>query len=118
MPSWGNDFVGMVKDTSLVGVIGIFELYRTGQKLVSDTFLPFEVWTGIAVMYIAIVFLIDGLVRLDRTTPASGDAGRGLLARPAQRRDRRPRSPGVATRPSRSPHSISTHPTTPDPTTA
>ena len=46
IPTSGNDFVGMVKDTSLVGIIGIFELYRTGQKLVSDTFLPFEVWTA------------------------------------------------------------------------
>ena len=49
VPTWGNDFVGMVKDTSLVGVIGIFELYRTGQELVSDTFKPFEVWTGITI---------------------------------------------------------------------
>ena len=80
MPSWGNDFVGMVKDTSLVGVIGIFELYRTGQKLVSDTFLPFEVWTGIALMYIAIVFLIDGLVRLIERRLRPGARTRGLLA--------------------------------------
>jgi ABC-type amino acid transport system permease subunit len=53
----------MVKDTSLVGIIGIFELYRTGQKLVSDTFLPFEVWTIVAAMYVVVVFAIDQLVR-------------------------------------------------------
>ena len=85
VPAGGNDFVGMVKDTSLVGVIGIFELYRTGQKLVSDTFLPFEVWTGIAIIYICIVFVIDLVVRLieRRLRPGSrpvacshGDAGR------------------------------------------
>jgi His/Glu/Gln/Arg/opine family amino acid ABC transporter permease subunit len=64
IPTSGNDFVGMVKDTSLVGIIGIFELYRTGQKLVSDTFLPFEVWTGVAIMYIVVVFVIDIIVRL------------------------------------------------------
>ncbi len=68
IPTAGNDFVGMVKDTSLVGIIGIFELYRTGQKLVSDTFLPFEVWTIVAAMYVAVVFVIDQLVRfLERT---------------------------------------------------
>lgn len=80
VPSWGNDFVGMVKDTSLVGVIGIFELYRTGQKLVSDTFLPFEVWTGIALIYIAIVFVIDGLVRLVERRLRPGSRASGLLA--------------------------------------
>jgi His/Glu/Gln/Arg/opine family amino acid ABC transporter permease subunit len=63
IPTSGNDFVGMVKDTSLVGTIGIFELFRTGQRLVSETFLPFEVWTIIAAMYIAIVFVIDQFVR-------------------------------------------------------
>ena len=92
VPAGGNDFVGMVKDTSLVGVIGIFELYRTGQELVSDTFLPFEVWTGIAIIYIAIVFMIDILVRLDRT-PAASRFARPWPARPAaQRGDRRRRA--------------------------
>lgn len=81
IPAGGNDFVGMVKDTSLVGVIGIFELYRTGQKLVSDTFLPFEVWTGIAALYVGIVFMIDVLVRLTERRLRPGARARGLLAR-------------------------------------
>jgi His/Glu/Gln/Arg/opine family amino acid ABC transporter permease subunit len=81
VPAAGNDFVGMVKDTSLVGVIGIFELYRTGQKLASDTFLYFEVWTGIAVLYIGIVFLIDLMVRLTERRLRPGSHARGLLAR-------------------------------------
>ena len=81
VPAGGNDFVGMVKDTSLVGVIGIFELYRTGQKLVSDTFLPFEVWTGIAVLYIVIVFMIDALVRIVERRMRPSSRARGLLAR-------------------------------------
>jgi His/Glu/Gln/Arg/opine family amino acid ABC transporter permease subunit len=81
VPAAGNDFVGMVKDTSLVGVIGIFELYRTGQTLVSDTFLPFEVWTGIAILYIAIVFLIDLIVRLIERRLRPGSRMRGMFGR-------------------------------------
>lgn len=81
VPAGGNDFVGMVKDTSLVGVIGIFELYRTGQKLVSDTFLPFEVWTGIAVLYIGIVVLIDAIVRLAEHRMRPGSRAWGVFAR-------------------------------------
>jgi His/Glu/Gln/Arg/opine family amino acid ABC transporter permease subunit len=84
VPAAGNDFVGMVKDTSLVGVIGIFELYRTGQKLVSDTFLPFEVWTGIALIYIAIVFVIDMFVRLVERWLRPTSRARGLIARRRQ----------------------------------
>lgn len=80
IPTAGNDFVGMVKDTSLVGVIGIFELYRTGQKLVSDTFLPFEVWTGVAALYIAIVFAIDLAVRVGERLLRPGQRVRGPIA--------------------------------------
>jgi hypothetical protein len=81
VPAAGNDFVGMVKDTSLVGVIGIFELYRVGQERVSDTFLSFEVWTGISVIYIAIVFCIDIVVRLVERRLRPGSRTRGLLGR-------------------------------------
>jgi len=81
IPTSGNDFVGMVKDTSLVGIIGIFELYRTGQKLVSDTFLPFEVWTGVAIMYIVVVFVIDIVVRLLERGLRPGLRTGGPLAR-------------------------------------
>ena len=81
IPTSGNDFVGMVKDTSLVGIIGIFELYRTGQKLVSDTFLPFEVWTGVAALYIIVVFAIDLMVRLVEHRLKPGLRSRGPLAK-------------------------------------
>src|SRR5262245_54731071 len=84
VPAAGNDFVGMVKDTSLVGIIGIFELYRTGQKLVSDTFLPFEVWTGISILYITVVFCIDIVVRLIERRLRPRSRSRGALARRRQ----------------------------------
>ena len=106
VPAAGNDFVGMVKDTSLVGVIGIFELYRTGQKLVSDTFLPFEVWTGISILYIAIVFCIDIVVRLVERRLRPGSRARGLFGRRRNaavddvvRRVTAPASPSPATIP-------------------
>jgi len=86
IPTSGNDFVGMVKDTSLVGIIGIFELYRTGQKLVSDTFLPFEVWTGVAAMYIMVVFAIDLIVRLVERRLRPGVRTRGPLAKRRSRK--------------------------------
>lgn len=86
IPTSGNDFVGMVKDTSLVGIIGIFELYRTGQKLVSDTFLPFEVWTGVAALYIIVVFAIDLLVRIVENRLRPGMRLRGPLAKRRSRK--------------------------------
>ena len=118
VPAGGNDFVGMVKDTSLVGVIGIFELYRTGQKLVSDTFQPFEVWTGIAALYIGIVVVIDMLVRLTERRLRPGARARGVLARrraaaiDAIVRGVSPSAPPSPTASTPSPPAIQTNPTT------
>ena len=105
VPAAGNDFVGMVKDTSLVGIIGIVELYRTGQTLVSDTFLPFEIWTAVSLLYIAIVFLIDLIVRLiERRLRPSSRAGASSLggAMPRSTRSSTPRDatpPTIPTNP-------------------
>ena len=42
--------------------------------------MPFEVWTGISLIYIAIVFLIDALVRLLERRLRPGARINGLLA--------------------------------------
>jgi His/Glu/Gln/Arg/opine family amino acid ABC transporter permease subunit len=118
VPAWGNDFVGLVKDTSLVGIIGIFELYRTGQDMVSDTFKPFEVWTGIASIYIGIVVVIDIIVRLTERRLRPGARTRGPLARrraaaiDAVVRSVSPATPPTLTTPTSTPAAIQTNPTT------
>jgi His/Glu/Gln/Arg/opine family amino acid ABC transporter permease subunit len=64
LPSVGNMFVGMVKDSSLVSVIGVFELMRQAQLAVSLTFRPFEFYTATAVIYIAVTFAIARVLAL------------------------------------------------------
>jgi His/Glu/Gln/Arg/opine family amino acid ABC transporter permease subunit len=67
LPSVGNMFVGLVKDSSLVSVIGVFELMRQSQLAVSLTFRPFEFYTVTAAIYILVTFLIArGLTLLER----------------------------------------------------
>ncbi len=63
LPSTGSMFIGMVKDTSVISVIGLFEVVRTTQKLVNDTFRPFELWTAAAVMYVSVAFVLDFIFR-------------------------------------------------------
>lgn len=59
IPPTGNMFVGMLKDSSLVGIIGVFELVRQAQLAVSQTFRPFEFYTAIAVIYILLTVLLS-----------------------------------------------------------
>lgn len=67
LPPMGNNFVGMLKDSSLVGIIGVFELVRQAQLAVSQTFRPFEFYTAIAIVYILLTQLISqGVSYLER----------------------------------------------------
>jgi His/Glu/Gln/Arg/opine family amino acid ABC transporter permease subunit len=52
IPAIANMFVGMLKDSSLVSVIGVFELIRQTQLAVSQTFRPFELYTAATVIYL------------------------------------------------------------------
>jgi His/Glu/Gln/Arg/opine family amino acid ABC transporter permease subunit len=92
IPPSGNMFVGMVKDSSLVSIIGVAELVRNTQLLVSQTFRPFEFYTAAVLFYVAITLALSYLMkllerRLALSDPlASKKRSRGLLARRRLRR--------------------------------
>ena len=92
VPPSGNMFVGMVKDSSLVSIIGVAELVRNTQLLVSQTFRPFEFYTAAVLFYVAITLALSYLMkvlerRLALSDPlASRRRGRGPLARRRLRR--------------------------------
>jgi His/Glu/Gln/Arg/opine family amino acid ABC transporter permease subunit len=52
IPPIANMFVGMLKDSSLVSIIGVFELIRQTQLAVSQTFRPFELYTAATAIYL------------------------------------------------------------------
>jgi His/Glu/Gln/Arg/opine family amino acid ABC transporter permease subunit len=67
IPPIGNNFVGMLKDSSLVSVIGVFELVRQANLAVSLTFRPFEFYTAVALIYIVLTqVLAQGVAVLER----------------------------------------------------
>lgn len=63
IPSVGNYFVSLFKDSALVSVIALTELMRAGQLLASSTFKHFEVFTLVALIYLAISYPATWLVR-------------------------------------------------------
>jgi His/Glu/Gln/Arg/opine family amino acid ABC transporter permease subunit len=73
LPSIANMFVGLIKDSSLVSVIGVFDLMRQAQLAASLTFRPFEFYTVTAAAYITLTFIVArGLVVLERRTHIPG----------------------------------------------
>jgi His/Glu/Gln/Arg/opine family amino acid ABC transporter permease subunit len=63
-PALANTYVGMVKDATLVSVVGLTEIMRTAQTVVVTTFRPFEIYTFVAAVYLVIVLVFSRLVGL------------------------------------------------------
>ncbi|TVQ45433.1 MAG: ABC transporter permease subunit [Gloeocapsa sp. DLM2.Bin57] len=57
IPPLGNEFITLLKDTSLVAVIGYEELFRRGQLAVAVTFRAFEIYAAIALIYLILNLL-------------------------------------------------------------
>jgi len=67
IPPLGNEFIAMLKDSSLVSVIALEDLMRRGQLLGSRTFRYFEVLLAVTVMYLVLTRAVSYLVgRLER----------------------------------------------------
>ena len=62
IPPPGNEFIAMMKDTSLVSVIGFEELTRRGQLIIARTYGSFEIWTAVAIIYLIMTLSISQLV--------------------------------------------------------
>ena len=62
MPPLGNEFIAMLKDSSLVSVIGFEELTRRGQLIIARTYASFEIWMAVAVIYLIMTFTVARLV--------------------------------------------------------
>jgi His/Glu/Gln/Arg/opine family amino acid ABC transporter permease subunit len=76
IPNIGSMFIGMVKDTSTFTVIGLTEVVRVTQNLNSTYFQPFVLYTGAAVLYVAVSFVIDFLFRAIEKVMESPPKGR------------------------------------------
>ena len=88
LPNIGSMFIGMVKDTSTFTVIGLLEVVRVTQNLVSTTFQPFVLYTAAAGIYVVAAFVVDFLFRLVEKLLSSPPQGRLARALRARRRAR------------------------------
>ena len=62
LPPLGNEFIAMLKDSSLVSVIGFEELTRRGQLIIAQTYGSFEIWMTVAVLYLIMTMAISMIV--------------------------------------------------------
>ena len=54
--------VFLIKDSSLVSVIAITDLTKSGREIITSTFATFEVWLVVAAMYLIVTSVLSQLV--------------------------------------------------------
>lgn len=67
IPPIGNNMIVLLKDTSLVSIIGIAELVHSAQLAISETYSPFEFYITVAAIYYVVNLVLEyGLRRIER----------------------------------------------------
>ncbi|WPO42204.1 amino acid ABC transporter permease [Tardiphaga sp. 42S5] len=71
LPALTNDVITLVKNTSLLSVISVYELTRSGQAIIASHFVPLEIFALLAIYYYVIVSVLSYISRLiERRMPA------------------------------------------------
>lgn len=62
LPPLSGQFISLIKDSSLVSVIAITDLTKSGREIITSTFATFEVWLVVAAMYLLLTSVLSQLV--------------------------------------------------------
>jgi len=67
LPPLTGQAVSLIKDSSIVSVIAIFDLTNEGRTIISDTFMSFEIWFTVAAIYLVLTVSLSAVAsRLER----------------------------------------------------
>ncbi|MDK7182725.1 amino acid ABC transporter substrate-binding protein/permease [Lacticaseibacillus rhamnosus] len=61
IPSFINQFIITLKDTSILSIIGLLELTQTGKIIIARNMEGFKIWTMVALIYLIIITLLTWL---------------------------------------------------------
>jgi polar amino acid transport system permease protein len=64
LPALGNDFVAMIKDSSLVSVLAVRDITQTARLYAGRTFRFPEAYTTLAVLYLTMTVILSLLIRV------------------------------------------------------
>ncbi|TVR71083.1 MAG: amino acid ABC transporter permease [Spirochaetaceae bacterium] len=64
LPPIGNEFIALLKDSSLVSIVAVSDLLRRGREYAATTFLYFEAYTMVALIYLVFTLFFSKLVAI------------------------------------------------------
>ncbi len=62
LPPIGNEFVTLLKDSSLVSVVAVADLTRRGREFMAANFIPIQTWMMVALLYLIMTLMAARLV--------------------------------------------------------
>jgi polar amino acid transport system permease protein len=62
LPPVGNEFISMLKDSSLVSVVAVADMTRRGREFMAANFIPIQTWVMIALLYLVLTLFSARIV--------------------------------------------------------
>ncbi len=62
LPPVGNDFIALLKDSSLVSIIAVADILRLGREFTAVYFVAFQAYTMVALIYLVITLILSKVV--------------------------------------------------------
>jgi len=59
LPAYSNEFISMLKSTSLASTITVADMTGIGRTIVAQTFAPYEIFLSLAIIYMILTFFIQ-----------------------------------------------------------
>ena len=63
LPALGNEFIAMLKDTSLVSILSVRDITQRMREFQAQSFLPFEPFNSAALLYIILTLIAASLIK-------------------------------------------------------
>ncbi len=76
LPTLGNEFIALIKETSIVSFVGALDLYVAFRKIGTNTYEFMVPYIVMALIYIALVLIISGLIKLMERSLSKSDRSR------------------------------------------
>jgi len=62
LPPLAGQFISLIKDSSLVSIIAITDLTKSGREVITSTFATFEIWFVVAFLYLMLTSVLSQFI--------------------------------------------------------
>ena len=73
LPAIGNEFISLLKETSIIGFLGVIDLTKAAERVISRTMNVYFHYMSIALIYLAVVYGLSYLLKLLERRLAKSD---------------------------------------------